>query len=246
MNKMLEWFKKNYVYVAGAAGVLAMYKIVDFLTTDNKRRIKVITSKGKYSFNMKHPKLMDVVLKSESIGYNDHNYYTTGNKINSYFQNKSGKPFSLLKKNMTEYSIGEIIEFQKRSRDSIGQLWASGMYQVIPKTLNFYYSKAGLKTSDKFNKENQDKIGMTILYGRKNLKDYLMGTVPDTDENLQKAALEVAKEWASVGVPYAIQGKYKYVSKNESFYSKFGGGGDRAFTDTAIVQKALRESRLKA
>lgn len=245
MNKMLEWLKKNYVYVAGAAGVFAVYKIINFLTTDNKRRIKVIVSKGRYSFSMKHPNLMDVILKGESHTYDDHNYYTTGNTLKSFFKGQNTKPYGLLKKDLSDYTIGEIITFQARNRDAIGQLWAVGLYQVIPTTFEANYRKANLKWSDKFNKENQDKIGMQLLYNRNNIKKYLEGSVEDTQQNLEKAALEVAKEWSSVGVPYATQGKHKYVAKNESYYAKIGGGGDRATTDTATVQKALRESRLK-
>jgi len=64
--------------------------------------------------------------------------------------------------------------------------------------------------------------------------------VNDTDENLKNAALDVAKIWSSVGVPYPLQGSRKYVSTNESYYS---GGGDKASTDTIAVQNGLRMLR---
>lgn len=181
----------------------------------------------------------DVTLAGESKTYNDHNWYTPSG-LKGYIQGKFGTPYSLLTKPLSEYTIGEIKQFQSRSRDSSGQLWATGRYQIIPQTLKGLQTSLNLSDSTLYNKETQDKMGLKLLTERKPIKDYIYGNVPDTKENLEKAALQVAMIWSSVGVPYATQGRYKYIEKNQSYYS---GGGDKASEPTEKVQEQLKELR---
>jgi hypothetical protein len=83
-------------------------------------------------------------------------------------------------------------------------------------------------------------MGLQLLLNRKSIKDYLTSAVPDNQENLEKASLAVAQVWSSVGVPYAMTGRYGGIEKNQSYYS---GGGDKASVDTAIVQQKLKDLR---
>ncbi len=182
----------------------------------------------------------NVVLRGESKTYNDHNWYVTGGKLRGYIEGRNQSPYPLLKKPLSEYTIGEVMAFQSRSRDANGQLWATGRYQIIPSTLKGLYEKAGLKTSDLYNKENQDKLGWQLMLNRKNLRNYIKGTSADSTENLEKASLDMAMIWSSIGVPYAMKGHKKPIDKNESYYS---GGGDKASVKTEDVQNALRKVR---
>jgi hypothetical protein len=179
----------------------------------------------------------DVVLKGESKTYNDHNWYTSGG-LKGYIEGQSKTPYSKLSKPLSQYTIGDVRSFQSRSRDNVGQLWATGRYQIIPDTLKGLISKAGLDESQPYNQENQDKLAMQLLINRSSIRKYLKGEVPDTQQNLEAAALSMAQIWSSVGVPYAMQGSKKRIQKNESYYS---GGGDKATVKTEDVQKALRE-----
>ena len=181
----------------------------------------------------------DVTLAGESKTYNDHNWYTPSG-LKGYIQGKFGTPYTLLTKSLSEYTIGEIKKFQSRSRDNSGQLWATGRYQIIPQTLKGLQTSLNLSDSTLYNKETQDKMGLKLLTERKPIKDYIYANVPDTKENLEKAALQVAMIWSSVGVPYAMQGRYKYIEKNQSYYS---GGGDKASEPTEKVQEQLKELR---
>ena len=181
----------------------------------------------------------DVTLAGESKTYNDHNWYTPSG-LKGYIQGKFGTPYTLLTKPLSEYTIGEIKKFQSRSRDNSGQLWATGRYQIIPQTLKGLQTSLNLSDSTLYNKETQDKMGLKLLTERKPIKDYIYANVPDTKENLEKAALQVAMIWSSVGVPYAMQGRYKYIEKNQSYYS---GGGDKASEPTEKVQEQLKELR---
>jgi len=182
----------------------------------------------------------DVILKGESKTYNDHNWYT-GSGLKGYIEGVNSNRYSLLQKPLSDYTLGEVKAFQSRGRDSQGQLWATGRYQIIPSTLKGVQARLGLPDSTKYDAQTQDKMGVSLLTERSSIKNYLSGILPDTKENLEKASLEVAKIWSSVGVPYATQGSKRAVSKNESYYS---GGGDRASVNTEDVQEALKKLRI--
>ena len=176
----------------------------------------------------------DNALKGESKTYNDHNWYVTGSKLRSYIEGQNPNKFPLLKKNVSDSTIGEVKTFQSRSRDNDGQLWAVGRYQIIPTTLKGVQKKLGLKDTDKFSQFVQDQMGYALMIERTNLKNYLSGAVEDTKENRQKASLDMAKIWSSIGVPYAVNGK----SYNQSYYSS-----DHASVNTEVIQDKLAELR---
>ena len=175
----------------------------------------------------------NTALKGESKTYNDHNWYSTSG-LRGYVQGGGSSPYPLLKKALSEYTIGEIKQFQARPRDASGQLWATGRYQIIPSTLKGIQSRLGLSDSVKYNKDTQDKMAYALLIERKPINDYIKGAVPDTTANLQNAALHMSMIWSSIGVPYAVNGK----QANQSYYSS-----DRASVDTAAVQAKLKELR---
>ena len=182
----------------------------------------------------------DVTLAGESKTYNDHNWYVSGQKIKGYIEGKFGTPYTLLTKPLSEYTVGEVKQFQARSRRGSGQLWATGRYQIIPDTLIGLQTSLKLSDSTIYNKETQDKMGLKLLTERKAIRDYIYANVEDTKKNLEDAALQVAMIWSSVGVPYKTKGRYKYLDKNQSYYE---GGGDMASEPTENVQEQLKELR---
>jgi len=180
-----------------------------------------------------------VVLKGESKTYNDHNWYTSGG-LKGFIEGRSSTPYSLLRKPLSQYTLGEIKAFQSRGRDSAGQLWATGRYQIIPSTLIGVQNRLGLPDSTVYNVATQDKMALDLLNERRDIKGYLNGSVDDSTANLQKAAKQVAMIWSSVGVPYDMQGKHQWVTKGQSFYHRSSGGGDRASVPSESIQTALR------
>jgi hypothetical protein len=183
----------------------------------------------------------DVILRGESRTYDDHNWYVSGGRLRGYIKGRNTNPYPLLKKDLSKYSFGEIKAFQSRDRDANGQLWATGRYQIIPSTLRGVQKQVGLPDSAIYNLENQDKLGFALLVERRNTRNYLYGKVPDTLENRQLAALDVAKVWSSVGVPYRVfGGRGRYVEKDESYYK---GGGDKASVPSINAQQALQKLR---
>jgi hypothetical protein len=178
----------------------------------------------------------NTALKGESKTYNDHNWYNSGG-LRGYIEGRNAARYPLLTKPLSQYTIGEVKAFQARSRDANGQLYATGRYQIIPKTLSGVVSKVGLKNSDLYNEENQDKLAVELLTERSAIKNYLNGTVADTLENRQKASLEMSKIWASIGVPYATNG----VGVNQSYYDK--NGVDKAHVTSEDVMQKLKDYR---
>ena len=184
----------------------------------------------------------DIVLKGESKTYNDHNYYTSSG-LKGFIEGNYGTPSPLLQnKTLSDFTIGEIMSFQNRQRDASGQLWATGRYQIIPDTLKGLVNNLNLPLNKKYDQSTQDLLAYQLLVNRSNIKKYIEQEVPDTDENLKKAALSVAQIWSSVGVPFPVQGSRQYLQTNQSYYQ---GGGDKATTDTLDVQTALKNLRKK-
>jgi hypothetical protein len=180
-----------------------------------------------------------LILAGESKTYNDHNWYTPSG-LKGYIEGRNKSPYPLLKKALSDYSVGEIMDFQSRGRDANGQLWATGRYQIIPSTLKGLLDKAGVSRTDKYDKKTQDKLGLQLLKNRGGIKSYIYGEVPDTTDALNKAITQTAMVWSSVGVPQDMKGHHKQIKRGESYYS---GGGDRASVSPDIVGDALKKLR---
>jgi len=179
----------------------------------------------------------DSILSGESRSYNDHNWYV-GGTLKGWLQGSNSYPYGLLKKPLEKTTIGDVKKFQANAKDSAyGKLWATGRYQIIPTTLLGLLKRVPLKDSDLYNKENQDRLGWELIKERKAIIDYINGVVPDTKENLERASLEMAKIWASLGVPYSANG----VGKDQSYYGK--NNVDKASVLSATVMQKLKELR---
>jgi len=179
----------------------------------------------------------DSILSGESRSYNDHNWYE-GDKLRGWMEGSNKYPYGLLKKPLEKTTIGDLKKYQANSKSSsYGRLWATGRYQIIPDTLLGLLKRVPLKDNDLYNKENQDRLGWELIKGRKPIIDYLNGTIPDTQTNLERASLEMAKIWASLGIPYSANGS----TKDQSYYNK--NGTDKASVTSATVMLKLKELR---
>jgi hypothetical protein len=199
---------------------------------------------GAFTAIQKYPALFEKVLSHESHTYDDHNYYTHPKVLHSYFADGKNTRYTGLAKPLSQYTIGEVIQFQSHAQDSVGRLHATGRYQIIGSTLRGNLKEAGLTNSDLYSPENQDKLGMALL--QSNTIKYLNKQVDDTQDNLNKAAMEIARTWSSVGVPHPTtwvddEGNVHNVAFDQSYYG--GNGVDRANTKTADVQAALKYYR---
>ena len=181
---------------------------------------KIIDNLG-YTSYQKYPIFMSKILKGESIGYNDYNWYSKGS-LRSYLDGKS--TISNVDKKLTQYTIAQIIDLQNR-----GLLNAVGRYQMIPSTLNLMVTQTKIPKTQLFNESNQDKLGTALIdIKRPFISQYLNGKVQDTSANLTKAVYETSKEWSSVANPYT----------GVSYYPK-----DKASTTAEQARLALKEQR---
>jgi len=200
----LQFHKDNYSGILGKIGQLA-----DFFNLKRE-----VGSKPVYvplldaSIESLPTTFMEAIHKGESFGGDYDAYRSKGSGV-------AGKD-SKLDTNITSMTIGDIMKEQ-----ASGNLDAVGSMQVIPKTLKSWYKKAGLKTTDKFTKKNQDKLTLALAtQKRKRLGRWLRGEKTATQA---QAAKELAQEWASFPVIRNMKGHYRNVKVGESYYAKEGG-----------------------
>lgn len=156
------------------------------------------------------------------------------------------------KANLTSMTIGEVLQFQEQMKKS-GKYrsTAVGKYQVLQSTLQGAVKSMNLNLNDKFDENMQERIFKEYLIGakRKNVSDYLNAKVPDTPENLEKAQMDLALEFASYGVPRDVrQGEFgKYPTTNirrgQSMYS--GVAGNKASISPEDSAIALKQDRMR-
>ena len=111
---------------------------------------------------------LNIISKYESVGaqYNAMNQGTIpdakGQQPKATVGGKTSK--DIIGKNLTAMTIGEIIRRQdRRLTNDQGFIHAAGRYQIIGNTLPEAMRGAGLKPTDMFSPENQDKMGIYLL-----------------------------------------------------------------------------------
>ena len=156
---------------------------------------------------------------------------------------------SILGKDLTDMTLDEIFTAQ-----NAGRVFAVGKYQIIPKTMKGfrdYLRSQGIDTSKrKFDASLQNMFGpYSITQKRAKVGRFLSG---DTSVSLDTAQLELAAEYASIGVPYDMKkgsynGKYplRDIKKGESLYSGTGSNyAPAAHTDS--IRSMLQKLRQQA
>ena len=191
---------------------------------------------GKVNFGS----LLDLVTSGEG-GLNSVNRGNAGDT--------PGGAKSILGKNLTDMTVDEVHAQQYPYGAGLN---AVGKYQIIPSTMEGfikYLRSQGIDTSKrKFDASIQNMFGpYSINKKRAKVGRFLTG---DTSVSLDTAQLELAAEYASIGVPYDMKkgsynGKYplRDIKKGESLYSGTGSNyAPAAHTDQirSMLQK-LRE-----
>jgi hypothetical protein len=183
--------------------------------------------------------------------YNAYNKGTIGDKNlgadkvrGVYMDNRTGTPTDFSKMTITEYfnRTAKTKEFPqgKLPPGHPDVLFAVGKYQIIPKTMLGLVKILQIDPDTTYlDQTTQDLLftqGLTKL-NRVAVDNYISGKSNDRDA----AILELAKEFASVGVPYDNP-PGKKLKKGESYYS--GIGGNKAHNSPEAVGAALDADRL--
>lgn len=109
-------------------------------------------------------------------------------------------------------------------------IFAWGSYQMIPVTTKENLPRVNLSESDYMTTENREKLFTSLIkHARPPIYKYLTGQ----SEDVNAAALALAQEWSSFGIPYAIGSK----QKDQSYHGNVGG--NKASKSSASAIKSL-------
>lgn len=131
-------------------------------------------------------------------------------------------------KPVSQMTVREVADWQRRSVDAGSKSSAVGGYQIISSTFNGVVDELGLTGDEVFDQSLQDRMGMHLL-ARRGYNDWVSGKITDT-----QFANNLSGEWA--GLPM--------VSGKKAGKSRYAGDGLNAATvSTANVLEALTASR---
>jgi len=170
--------------------------------------------------------------ESGKAGYNAYNKGTVGNRMIP-----SDKPIDFSK-----MTISEFLRRGELKQGDPDRLFAVGKYQIIPTTMKDLIKQLKIDPDTTYlDSATQDLLFTNGLVGqrRKKVDAYVKGQSDDRDG----AILELAKEFASVGIPYDMDVGKKKLRKGDSYYS--GIGGNVAHNSPEQVGAALDADRLK-
>nr|MBP3723981.1 hypothetical protein [Campylobacter sp.] len=162
--------------------------------------------------------------------YESNNNYNIANALH---------PYRSLNLQLTQMTLAEIRSRQQRGTNI---LHATGRFQVIGVTLGDAVKTLGLNLSANYDKFMQDKIFTEYLVytKRKGLGNYLFGSSND----VEKASLQVAQEWASMPVPPGYKTNKGAVSDGSSAY--YGGDGvnpSKSKINYTTIKSALEKTK---
>ena len=123
----------------------------------------------------KHERILALIRKGE-VG---------GDNYNAIYGNSNGK------RELTKMTVDEIIAYQRTLKATIGHT-PIGAYQMLIGNTIALKKALGLKGTELFDKELQDRMGLALLYRRKYDK-YRDGKI-----SRAQFQLELAREWASL------------------------------------------------
>lgn len=140
-------------------------------------------------------------------------------------QNKLPKP-------ITKMTLGELIDaqasFTKRFKSS-----ASGRYQFMRATLQDLSRELGLRGTQVFDDDLQDRLGYHLLI-RRGYNDFIAGKISRTEFGKR-----LAQEWASFPVLAAVQGRHRKLQRGETFYA--GDALNKALVTPAKIEAVLNK-----
>lgn len=151
-------------------------------------------------------KILSVVKKFEA-GQND-----PYNTMNQGDTKRRGNSMELLGKKLTEMTIGEIMEYQKKSGKD--KLFAAGAYQITPDTLKGLINNGVASKNELFDEETQTKLARELLRGR------MKGA-----KSLEQLIRNISQEWAVFSDP----------STGKSFYDGIGGNKSNKNADKELM-----------
>jgi len=167
----------------------------------------------------------NLIGKNESN--NSYTIYNTGTKT---------KPMKVYNRDFSKYTVKQHIANKNTTGNGPDRVFALGRFQIIPKTMEGSYKKAGLTLDSVLSPQNQD-----LLFYKALLPSAAIRYINKQSDDIDAAVVALAKVWASVGVPMRMKGAHRMVNRDESYYA--GDGTNKAHTTSAQMKEALRQER---
>lgn len=164
--------------------------------------------------------LLEFVYKTETGRTPPHCYEV----IYAHKQNK-------LKKPLTSMTLDEVVAEQAKWSKNHGSS-AAGAPQIIRATLRGLMAELGLRGSQKFDADLQDRLAYHLLK-RRGYEDFIAGRI-----SMATFARNLACEWASLPVLIETKGAKRTVQRGQSYYA--GDGINKALVSPEKVEAILK------
>lgn len=122
---------------------------------------------------------------------------------------------------VSKMTLADVLFLQQRMLKAGSASTACGGYQFLRKTLIATIAQMGLKGTELWDADLQDRMAVHLIENR-GLPGYLAGQI-----SREQFANNLAKEWASLPVVTAIRGANRMLTPGETYYA--GDGLNRAF-----------------
>ena len=166
--------------------------------------------------------------ESGGAGYNAYNKGTVGNRTIG-----SDKQIDL-----SSITIEEYFRKSRLPMNDPDRLFAVGKYQIVPETMGGAVKSLSLDPKTTYlTPSTQETIFGQYLIGSKPGRSAIKAYLSGKSDDINAAVLDLAMEFASVGVPFDINGK----RRGQSFYA--GSGGNVAHNPPDAVIAALQAQR---
>jgi hypothetical protein len=145
---------------------------------------------------------------------------------------------------ITQMSLEQIFQFQRnrtapRSQGGLGlESSACGRYQFIRATLEEVVRRSGISTSTRYNAQCQDFLILKRLEFSRQLNQWKSGGISDA-----QFCLNLAKEFASIPVPFTTRGARRTVNPGESFYAGVGSNRAVGHANVSVILQELADIR---
>lgn len=137
-----------------------------------------------------------------------------------------------LLKPITHMTIGELVDAQVHFTNRF-QSSASGRYQFMRATLQELSRELGLRGTQVFDANLQDRLAFHLLK-RRGYEEYVAGKITRTEFGKR-----LAQEWASFPVLAATKGAHRNVRRGESYYA--GDALNKSLVSPAKVEAVLNK-----
>lgn len=146
--------------------------------------------------------VLNLIAAHESVGGSYDSVYPSTTK-----QNYSGGP------PLTEMTIAEADAWQAQTYRARGSS-AAGRYQFM--NIKKQAADAGIGADELFSAENQDKMAIHLLSGKRKITMDMIKNDPN------EAMIRLGMEWAAFPMPVSMQGHKQRVSAGQSYYAGDG------------------------